>query len=251
MDASQEEPCVICLEHIKDKAIIKGCSHIFCVMCIRNWAHTNTTCPLCKHPFDVIVLPSAEEEVIAPASRTVSPRRIEEELQCLDHSFFLGEVQRLLQDAERLHLKLHQESRSQRLARWERDRFEALEVLVSELRTHKRRLQSLLQFDPHSALQDLYRIQDTLQDVWLSDGRYPPVSGSGREDAAPVRYGADDADNISDDEDYADDMAYLSISKTNRKMVTPKKKAVVSMPVAPTPSKKSKRKERAKQQLAM
>jgi len=230
-----DEPCVICLEPIEEKATIKGCSHNFCLACIRNWAQTNTSCPLCKLPFDVIVN-SSEEEYVEPANASALPRKIEEELECLDHGFFLGEVQRLLHDAERMHVKLIQESRSSRgISRWERDRLDGLEQVVAELRNHKRRLQSLLQFDPHTVLQDLYRLQDTLQDVWSNDGRNPNVRETY---TPPARYGADDADNISDD-DFDEDMAYLSISKNNRRMVVkPTLAAVTATSTAPASAKK-------------
>jgi hypothetical protein len=110
---------------------------------------------------------------------------IEDELQCLDHAFFIGEVQRLLNDAERRHrqvccvwnrgngveslivityscfpLQLWQEAQSHRgLAMWEQQQLSAVESVVAELRNHKRKLQALLQFDPHATIQDLYRLQ--------------------------------------------------------------------------------------------
>ena len=42
---------------------------------------------------------------------------------------------------------------------WEQQQLGTVENVVAELRNHKRKLQALLQFDPHATLQDLYRLQ--------------------------------------------------------------------------------------------
>jgi len=146
---------------------------------------------------------------------------VEDQLQCLDHAFFIGEVQRLLNDAERRHRQLHQEGRSHRgLAMWEQQRLSTVESVVAELRNHKRKLQALLQFDPHSTLHDLYRLQDLLQDSWRG---VPTVAYTRAR--SPIRYSADDADqaaDLSDDDDYVEEMSYLNIGKGGRKSSTPR-----------------------------
>ena len=43
--------CNICLEKIKEKAILEPCMHYFCKECIENWAKNSTYCPLCKIHF--------------------------------------------------------------------------------------------------------------------------------------------------------------------------------------------------------
>lgn len=218
--------CVICFEHISldTKAVIKNCAHEFCLACIKSWMATTATCPLCKQQFDVLQFSftsdgSYQEETLDPPNTGgggAAESSVEDQLQCLDHSFFIAEVQRLLQDAERMHRQLWQESQSHRgLAAWEQQRLDTVAGVVAELRTHKRKLQALLQFDPHSTLQDLYRLQDLLRN---SRG-VPPVPSYTRS-RSPVRYGADDADaaaELSDDEDFAEDMAYMNLGKSKSK----------------------------------
>ncbi|GMJ15513.1 hypothetical protein like AT5G19430 [Hibiscus trionum] len=50
--------CAICLDKIvlQETALVKGCEHAYCVMCILRWATYNEmpTCPQCKHPFDFL-----------------------------------------------------------------------------------------------------------------------------------------------------------------------------------------------------
>jgi hypothetical protein len=217
--------CVICFEHISQdkKAVIKNCSHAFCFVCIKSWMQTTITCPLCKQSIDILQhsftsdTSFQEEKVEAPNLQLGGDSgggnnggNVEEELLCLDHSYFIGEVQKLLQDAERRHRQLWQGSQTHRgLALWEKQQLETVENVIAELRNHKRKLQALLQFDPHSTLQDLYRLQDLLSTTW----GVPVVTTSTRP-RSPVRYSADDADQADDDDDddFADDMSDMRIS---------------------------------------
>jgi hypothetical protein len=222
--------CVICFEHIEldNKAVIKNCAHAFCFICIKSWMDTTITCPLCKQTIDVLQHSFTseesfqEEKVEAPNLRNDSSgggqSNVEDQLQCLDHSFFIGEVQRLLNDAERRHRQLWQEAQSHRgLATWEQQQLGAVESVIAELRNHKRKLQALLQFDPHATLQDLYRLQDLLQASWRG---LPTVTYARAR--SPVRYSADDADaaaDWSDEDDYAEDLSYMSIGKGGKKAI--------------------------------
>jgi len=113
---------------------------------------------------------------------------------------------------------LWQEGQSHRgLATWEQQKLETVESVIAELRNHKRKLQALLQFDPHQTLQDLYRLQDLLQSSW---GGVPAVATYARaRSRSPVRYSADDADaaaDFSDDDDFSEDLSYMSIGKGGR-----------------------------------
>ncbi|CAK9184429.1 unnamed protein product [Ilex paraguariensis] len=50
--------CAICLSKIilQETALVKGCEHAYCVMCILRWAtyKNEPTCPQCKHPFEFL-----------------------------------------------------------------------------------------------------------------------------------------------------------------------------------------------------
>jgi len=180
---------------------------------------TADTCPLCKQIIDVLQHSFTskesfqEEKVEAPnlqhGDRGGGQSNVEDQLQCLDHAFFIGEVQRLLNDAERRHRTLWQEAQSHRgLAMFEQQQLGTVESVVAELRNHKRKLQALLQFDPHTTLQDLYRLQELLQGSWgMPAATYTRAR-------SPVRYSADDADaaaELSDEDDFTEDMAYMSM----------------------------------------
>ncbi|GAA0149519.1 hypothetical protein LIER_08670 [Lithospermum erythrorhizon] len=50
--------CAICFNKIllEDTALVRGCEHAYCVICILHWASykKEPTCPQCKHPFDFL-----------------------------------------------------------------------------------------------------------------------------------------------------------------------------------------------------
>lgn len=48
-DVNSENPCVICLECISEKAVARPCSHeSFDFLCLVSWLHEQPNCPLCK-----------------------------------------------------------------------------------------------------------------------------------------------------------------------------------------------------------
>jgi len=216
--------CIVCYETITttNKAVIKSCAHKFCLSCIKNWTQTSLSCPLCKQEFSVLQHSFKEngectEEALSHP--TLTPvAGVEEQLNCLDHSFFLAEVSRLLQAAEYAHKQLWLEGRVGRgVTIVEKQQLAIVESVCVELRNHKRRLQALLQFDPHTVLQDLYRLQGMLEASWHDP--YSQVGSSPQQAVPPARYSADDAweGDISDDEDdMAEEMAYLAIAKSKQ-----------------------------------
>lgn len=222
-NVTSDSGCIVCYETITtaNKAIIKSCAHQFCLSCIKSWTQTSLSCPLCKQEFSVLQHSFKEngdctEEVLS--NPTVAPvAGVEEQLNCLDHSFFLAEVSRLLQAAEYAYKQLWLEGRVGRgVSIVEKQQLQVVESVCVELRNHKRRLQALLQFDPHTVLQDLYRLQGMLENTWHNPyGQdFSPPQG-----VPPARYSANDAweGDISDDEDdMAEEMAYLAIAKSKQ-----------------------------------
>ncbi|KXS95892.1 hypothetical protein AC578_2646 [Pseudocercospora eumusae] len=47
IDPTHHEECPVCYEETKD-ATRTSCGHTFCSECIRTWAQTSDTCPLCR-----------------------------------------------------------------------------------------------------------------------------------------------------------------------------------------------------------
>jgi len=213
MNKDTNNGCIVCYEILSysNKAVIKGCAHDFCLDCIKNWTLTSLSCPLCKQEFTTLQHTFTEDgnfqEEIISLPAPPPPIAVEDQLNCLDHNFFLGEVGKLLQSAERIHKNLWEDSKTGRgLNVFEKKQLSVAEGVCVELRNHKRRLQALLHFEPHVVLQDLYRLQELLEGSFQVSPASPPA-----------RYSANDAweGNISDEEDdFVDDMAYLSISKT-------------------------------------
>lgn len=80
-DAPQDT-CVICLEHITERAVAAPCNHLnFDFLCLASWLQEQTSCPLCKisivqvqydwcSPTDykTYIVPSRQEEATKPAS---------------------------------------------------------------------------------------------------------------------------------------------------------------------------------------
>jgi len=212
MNKDTNDGCIICYESVSEanKAVIVGCAHEFCESCIRNWTLTSLSCPLCKQEFTTLHHSFKDgkfQEEVFSLPAPPPPTAVEDQLNCLDHNFFLGEVGRLLQSAERIHKTLWDESRTGRgLTSFQKKQLSVAENVCAELRNHKRRLHALLHFDPHVVLQDLYRLQDLLEESLYQTSPTP----------APVRYSANDAweGNVPDEEDdFADDFTYLSVSK--------------------------------------
>lgn len=44
--------CAICYEDIKNITQLKKCKHYFCEKCIEKWITYNSTCPMCRQPFN-------------------------------------------------------------------------------------------------------------------------------------------------------------------------------------------------------
>lgn len=57
-DENHHGICAICLNKIElqETALVKGCEHAYCVICILRWAtyKKEPTCPQCKHPFEFL-----------------------------------------------------------------------------------------------------------------------------------------------------------------------------------------------------
>lgn len=67
-----QKECSICYEKIKKNQETKlyhnedCCSHTFCLSCIKRWAKTNNTCPLCRKEFNVLQTKRVRLKIIPP-----------------------------------------------------------------------------------------------------------------------------------------------------------------------------------------
>jgi len=46
------DACAICLQSFAQAAVLDACAHAFCLPCLVRWASIETSCPLCKRPFE-------------------------------------------------------------------------------------------------------------------------------------------------------------------------------------------------------
>lgn len=56
-DGIEWRECAICLSRPtrRDGAVVEGCYHSFCFVCIAHWAALNPACPLCKRRFNAVL----------------------------------------------------------------------------------------------------------------------------------------------------------------------------------------------------
>jgi hypothetical protein len=65
------DACVICLSPITEQAIVSPCAHAnFDFVCLVNWLHTRSTCPLCK-----VEVVSVQYDLDTPSPKTYPIRR--------------------------------------------------------------------------------------------------------------------------------------------------------------------------------
>jgi len=227
------EVCAVCYDPISllNKAVVNNCLHVFCVDCIHKWVTVQRSCPLCKQELNSFQHTFKEDGSFSeeypplPKEEVLGTQPVEEQLQCLDHSYFMGEVMALLQSAEQTHRRLWACKQSPiGVSVLEQQQLAMVEEVCLGLRNHKRKLQGMLQFESHAMLQDLYRLQSILQEIEIMSYRQDNVTLTPTR--SPGRYSADDAweGNVSDDEDLAEELAVtLSLSLNEKKQ---KKKRV-------------------------
>lgn len=99
--SSHKQECAICLDEIDDKAQIDGCTHNFCMDCIKLWSKTSNTCPMCKKAFSQIerfgarTLSSVQSNGRVTRSQVDKDATIEVQRRVQERSFDFDELIRL------------------------------------------------------------------------------------------------------------------------------------------------------------
>jgi hypothetical protein len=209
---SQQITCLICLNSISEETVsrIKECKHLFCYECISKWAKTKLTCPLCTKKFEVIEFHFAsdgtceEKKFEEPTKR---PDDVDVDLSCLDFNYFLDEVNRLLENGERLfamtkalarqngkvHLHFSNDSKLT----------PTLHTVLCTLRNIQTDLLNEVRFDPLVLIQQLYDIENTLKELW--NGRTPTSMPQHSQRTENDRLGRFDADEFGEDDEDEDE----------------------------------------------
>ncbi|WIA22848.1 hypothetical protein OEZ86_009796 [Tetradesmus obliquus] len=157
--------CRICMAEVSDAASVKGCSHAFCYHCLHQWTSTRRSplCPICRTAITVLVLADGTEQAAQPATGEQASE--EPDLSCLDHSYFLGEVGRLLSRANALHNRLYTEAYGcgRKGGGWQMQRcLDSIQDVQGVLSSYRSSLEDEERFDAEVLLQDLYRLDRQL-----------------------------------------------------------------------------------------
>jgi len=205
-EKEQQPACSICFIGMNKEilATLKTCQHEFCYGCISTWAQTQLTCPLCKAPFNAVchIVNGDVLETQFQEPKKEKPEDVRADLSCLDCTYFLTEVKRLLRNVEDIHKKFFSDLNS-------RDfnpvRYNILNDVSNRLLGYKSTFEHDNPIDnQQELLQDLYQLDGLLK--CLCDRELPAhlveQYGNGQERAPTKRYGAND--DYSDDDEYED-----------------------------------------------
>lgn len=92
-------PCNICREPLSalTAVAVEACAHRFCGACLRQWAASRATqplCPVCRAAVLSIVLADGSREAVQPGTAAEAAAEEGPDLSCLDHSYFTTDVDR-------------------------------------------------------------------------------------------------------------------------------------------------------------
>ncbi|KAK9803277.1 hypothetical protein WJX72_005560 [[Myrmecia] bisecta] len=197
--------CSICMtERLVEPACITDCGHSFCLACIKEWSRTRLEprCPLCNGQMTAVSYAGIEEAV-----QPLQQQRVEEDLGCLDHAYFQAETERLLCRAQASQNAVFRDAygSGRQGSRQYDEALEALQDVITSLRSYRTSMDEEVPFEPTQVLQELYSLDHIVQSV---------QAGTWARDTAAHRgarlYSADDADECMEDEedDYGYDYGY-------------------------------------------
>jgi len=198
------EKCAICLASIKRLSLPDSCSHRFCYECIKAWSESALRCPLCQKEFkslQVSKTDGTEEfqlEVLQQPKKTVIDTS-RPDFECLNDSYFLTEIDRLLKNAEKAKKEVFGASKK----RQDDYGYSRLQEVIERLKKLETVMKSDSRFNPNTTLTELYQIDFMLQILWTGSSELlvsiPSTSASS---TTQQRFGADDAFNEEYDDDY-------------------------------------------------
>jgi len=213
---SDREKCPICLEKIKHITGLSTCSHKFCIECISSWSKKRRNCPLCNVEFNcfrIVQVDGTFEEKAVPTPSFIEEADIVNDLECLDHTYFLEETRRLLRATEHAQPRFRPSVMNSKS--WESRNWDTLQQAIVRLKEFVNLFMSDEHFEPYAILQELYDIEERVNAVMTDPLGMRQASMT----ETVVRYGADDfEDLLSDsDDDFRDDWKDSQSSKKQRK----------------------------------
>lgn len=169
--------CAICVDELTNAARIAGCSHSFCHGCISEWARTrkNPSCPLCNHNVQKLVLEDGTELDVDQSGAGAKSADEDVNLDCLDHAYFLTEVNRVLGRARSVEHTVVRDTFGSSYGRRGSAAAEAtlstLGGIIDRLVGYKSMLEAEARFEPSTVLQELYALSDSVSDVQAAHSR--------------------------------------------------------------------------------
>jgi len=234
----ETDSCVICMNSLQEKTILKSCNHAFCHECICKWSQNKRSCPLCNTSFTTLVIVDSNREEEAPIpSVKVREADIRSDLEALGNSYFVEEISRLLRIAQTFQRNLaktrkqkvhfHTRFGSVAVDAWEERNWSILEDSVSKLEYYKDLIHKDESFEPYHLLQDLYHIQEQLE----STRKNPTSEQFCEESSLKTVYSADDVDQLSSDEEDDYDFGLEDMKAKKKKPKVNKSKSKIKPPM--------------------
>lgn len=191
-----EGSCPICFEELAGLKLskIEGCTHLFCSPCLAEWLAVKTSCPLCNVVVTKLLTSNESEwaeQIIPSQKNTLKDSDMSSDFNCLDHSYFMDEVERLTSAARLAQQKLNARSMKLRsnFSLLELRGVKALEYSLDELIQYKDIFYSFERYDPYQVLVNLSQIEQKIQ---LVNGLKYHKLDEVEVEVKQRRYGADD-----------------------------------------------------------
>ncbi|KAL3144753.1 hypothetical protein ABBQ38_001874 [Trebouxia sp. C0009 RCD-2024] len=229
--------CRICMsDHLQHPAKIQTCGHRFCLECIRRWSRSSPEprCPLCNASFTVLVHSGTEEELPISASQR---SKVEADLGCLDHAYFTTETRRLISRATSAQHAVYRSVQNCGRAGTSESAqaYGILSDVIANLNSYKSSMEEEVPFEAEHVLQELYNLDAVVQGVQAGTWeRNAPQE-------APRRYSADDAEDMSDDDDGFDECTWDVAANSSAAYSSTTNRSVSKTPGRPPPHRNQRR----------
>eukprot|EP01017_Pseudomicrothorax_dubius_P000783 TRINITY_DN0_c2609_g1_i1.p1 TRINITY_DN0_c2609_g1~~TRINITY_DN0_c2609_g1_i1.p1 ORF type:complete len:240 (-),score=41.47 TRINITY_DN0_c2609_g1_i1:99-818(-) len=173
--SSATSRCTICLDPVDHPiARLNPCLHIFCFTCVKGWIPEKLTCPNCtvKCTSVIRVEKGGETELkledIAslsigqPSEAKENTEKVvkKESFDCIDHTFIISEVKKLLGRTSCIRKRLS--TYSGRHARYSHDYLRCIQNICDTLNDLKYDMEEFAEFEPEDMMMMLYEIDADL-----------------------------------------------------------------------------------------
>ncbi|PRP83554.1 RING/U-box domain-containing protein [Planoprotostelium fungivorum] len=198
--------CSICLDELAEhRAQIGLCKHNFCYPCIIRWSTFKKQCPLCNCKYESITAtngsdPSKEEILPAPTEPLPGQRG-----EMFDNNWFIRKFGDMLKEGERIRRTIaitggnYSGLKGRKVYdSWDEEKLEMLEKMIPILRGLINFFQLEDHYDAQMFLNQMYEIEDEMKILHAPRGR-------SSQDVPVRRYGANDLDQLEEDEYYDDE----------------------------------------------